>query len=556
MNIAQYLRSVLRVVTKLLPLRNTINATQILIGPHNLRSVDGAIFEDILSGNLTFGGRHCVVKAGSLFDFPPPSVAFAQELHEFGWLRHMSAINNSKSRQSARIIIADWIQTYGQTHTGFSMQPALLARRLIAWISQAPTLLQEADSAFYDKFIQSLNFQASVLKTELKLGTPMHCTLTAWIALNYYAQCSDAPKKFVESVEAKLLNSLASQILPDGGHISRNPQILLDCVLDLLPLNQVFAARKRQFPSIIPLTIAKMLVALRLLRHSDGSLAAFNGMSVSENGLLARILPYLKATDAPLFDASYSGYQRIERGNAVVLVDAGRPPPAQFSDLAHAGCLSFEFSHANARLIVNCGSPITASKSLIQAARKTAAHSVLCINNASSCHFAADSSQTRMLSDEIISGPIELTYGREIIEEGEMLIARHDGYVKDFGIIHQRSLWLNKTGLRLEGQDKLTLGQIASKSKMAGIAPVAPFCLNFHLHPNVRAELNDEKTRVKLWVNQEQWQFVASDRQLALEPSLYFATAQGQQKTVQIVVMGLVKPDTVIDWVFERVNLL
>ena len=40
-----------------------------------------------------------------------------------------------------------------------------------------------------------------------------------------------------------LAAELERQILPDGGHLSRNPSILVELLLDLLPLRQCFAAR-------------------------------------------------------------------------------------------------------------------------------------------------------------------------------------------------------------------------------------------------------------------------------------------------------------------------
>ena len=41
----------------------------------------------------------------------------------------------------------------------------------------------------------------------------------------------------------RLVDELERQILPDGGHISRNPGALIELLLDLLPLRQAFAAR-------------------------------------------------------------------------------------------------------------------------------------------------------------------------------------------------------------------------------------------------------------------------------------------------------------------------
>jgi uncharacterized heparinase superfamily protein len=545
----------LRRVKRLTTFSESIVATRVLIGPQQLRTADATIAEDVVAGRLTFAGKHVQASRNggafnSIFDVIPPSAAFAQELHGFGWLRHVSASNGLAVGREARAIISDWIATYGQSGSGFAMQPHVLSRRLISFVAQAPYVLNGATPEFYHEFMQSLNFQASVLHKELKVGLhPLH-VLTAWIALNYYAQCTDAPVVFVDKVEARLLDALAIEILPDGGHVSRNPQMLLDLVLDLLPLQQVFVARDRILPQLIPDKIAKMLTMLRLLRHSDGAIAAFNGMGATENGLLARIIPYLQASSLPLFDANYSGYQRLEKNNSVLLVDAGRAPPVKYSSLAHAGCLSFEFSSRASRIIVNCGASLVSSKSQRQDARQTAAHSVLCINGASSCQFE---------NDEIVKSIRDLSYGREIAEDGEMLVARHDGYANQFGLIHQRSLWLNNSGTKLEGQDTLNLAPAQNThgflgSKKAVIDLIRSFCVRFHLHPNVRAELNSEKNKIKLSVlGTEIWQFYASGLELSLEPSVYYATPKTSETTVQIVISGLAKVGAAVDWTLERI---
>jgi uncharacterized heparinase superfamily protein len=536
----------------------SVSATRIIVGPQELRTADATIAEDVIAGRLTFAGKYVQAARGgvafsSIFDIIPPSAAFAQELHGFGWLRHMGASSSFDLRRSARAVIADWIVTYGQSGSGFAMQPHVLSRRLISFVAQAPHLLDGASSEFYHEFMRSLSFQAAILYKELKLGLHSLHVLPALIALNYYGQCTDVPSAFVENVEARLLNALKIEILPDGGHISRNPQLLLELVLDLLPLQQVFVARERIVPQLIPDTIAKMLSMLRLLRHSDGTVAAFNGMGATENGLLARIIPYLQSSHPPVFDASYSGYQRVEKNQSVLLVDAGRAPPVKYSLSAHAGCLSFEFSSLASRIIVNCGTPLFGSKAQVLDARQTVAHSVLSINGVSSYSFC---------DDVIIDGVHELSYGRELAEDGEMLVARHDGYAKCFGLIHQRSLWLQNNGLRLEGQDtlsivpkrKTTKAMWTFSSKKPVIDLIRPFALRFHLYPNIKAELNDAKTSIKLSASgAEIWQFSASGFELALEQSVYYATQQGSQKTQQIVISGFAKIDTVVDWVLERV---
>ena len=80
---------------------------------------------------------------------------------------------------------------------------------------------------------------------------------------------------------ATLVAELRRQILPDGGHISRNPDVLVELLLDLLPLNQCFAARGRKSPPQLVEALARLLAMLRFLRLGDGMLARFNGVGAA-----------------------------------------------------------------------------------------------------------------------------------------------------------------------------------------------------------------------------------------------------------------------------------
>ena len=64
------------------------------------------------------------------------------------------------------------------------------------------------------------------------------------------------------------------------------------------------------------------------------------------------ISAHARSTNAP-----HSGYQRIEMAGCDRRRGCRPPAAAVFSDRAHAGCSSFEFSVGAQRLVVNCGAP-------------------------------------------------------------------------------------------------------------------------------------------------------------------------------------------------------
>ena len=88
-------------------------------------------------------------------------------------------------------------------------------------------------------------------------------------------------------------------------------------LLELLPLRQVYASRNIAPPPALLNAIDRMMPMLRFFRHSDGTFAHFNGMGATPAELLLTLLAYDETHGAPLSNASYSGYQRLEAGGGV-----------------------------------------------------------------------------------------------------------------------------------------------------------------------------------------------------------------------------------------------
>ena len=529
--------------------------TRLLIAPQDLRSSDPTIASDIFAGRLTFAGRHIDVADQALFAVQPPSEAFVRELHGFGWLRHARSAETDAARRAARKLVGDWIAFSGRVSTGPAFEPRVMSRRIIALITQSPLLLEDADEAFYRLFIRSLHRQAGLILKVRRIGAAPRDNLPTLLGLSYYALSADRSERLSAATIDQLLVALRMEILPDGGHVSRSPQMLVEILLDLLPLQQAFTARNIKLPPEIPASIGRMIEMLRLLRHQDGALGQFNGMGLTEASELAALLAYGSVKAWPLVDASYSGYQRLEAAGAVVLVDAGRMPPARWSSDAHAGCLSFELSAGNARIVTNCGSPREGDALSRQLARTTAAHSTLVLSDTSSCRFVRRSNGP--LAGRMMEGPRLVTYGREPSEGGEMLIARHDGYARPFGLIHQRSLWLASDGMRLEGQDLLLQDEPARRgiAKRRRPPKALTFAVRFHLHPSVRAILAEGGASVRLDAGSGgTWQFEAGSHGISVEDDIFFATRQGRRRSTQVVIEGVAAAGLAIDWSFARIG--
>jgi uncharacterized heparinase superfamily protein len=300
-------------------------------------------------------------------------------------------------------------------------------------------------------------------------------------------------------------------------------------------------------PAALLNAIDRMMPMLRLLRHGDGTLALFNGMSITQPELIATLLTYDDVRGRALLNAPYSGYQRMEARGSALIVDSGRPPPPAFSKEAHAGCLAFEFSSGGERIIVNCGAPGPNRAAAREIARTSAAHSTLVIDDTSSCRFSSTAGLDRFFQGQILSGPTRVEVARSNTSEGERLALSHDGYASRFGIVHARALTLSPDGARLSGEDSLL------PTQQAGTAAHG-FALRFHLHPSVNAaSIWDGKGVVLDMPSGERFTFDADGREVRVEDSVFFAAPNGPRNSRQIVIDGRIEGDVTIAWTLARV---
>ena len=316
---------------------------RLLIAPQDLRTADSTRASEIYAGRFSFGGKVVVCDARSPFEVTPPSEDWSVTLHGFSWLRHLRAADSGITRANARALVDEWISLRNSGDAA-ARRPEVMARRIISWISQAPLVLDDSDVRFYRRFLRSLTRQVRQLRhtaPEARDGVPR---LLSMIAVMYASLCMANQARHIKAATKRLSDELERQILPDGGHLSRNPGALIELLVDLLPLRQIFTARNAPPPASLMHAIDRMMPMLRFFRHGDGNFALFNGMGPTRSDLLSTILAYDDARGTPVANAAHSGYQRLEASGTVIVMDTGPPPPMQASQEAHAGCLSFELS--------------------------------------------------------------------------------------------------------------------------------------------------------------------------------------------------------------------
>ncbi len=525
---------------------------RLLIAPQDLRTTDATRASEIYSGRFAFAGKVVICDGRSIFEMEPPSDEWAAALLGFGWLRHLRAAESGITRANARALVDEWITMHGSWHP-IAWRPDVLSRRIISWLSQSPLVLQDADLRFYRRFLRSLVRQVRYLRHTAGDARRGVARMQSAVALTYAALCIAGQARHIKSTTERLKQEIERQILPDGGHISRDPGAVVEILLEFLPLRQAFASRNIAPPQALLNAIDRMMPMLRFFRHSEGTFAHFNGMGATPADLLLTLLAYDETRGAPFANAPYSGYQRLEAGGGVLIMDTGRAPPIEMSLDAHAGCLSFEFSSPKQSLIViNCGMPGTGRDDWRQFARATASHSTATVNNASSARFVELATFRRVLGGSpILGGPTHVSVTREDRPDAIVLRASHDGYADRYGIVHERLLVLAADGTRLDGEDLFLDAEGGSQIQ----ATQDEFAVRFHLHPTVKAtRLTDGHGVMLMTPNKEVWTFSAPDDHVELEDSVYLAGSEGPRKTVQMVIHGHGRTASRVLWSFQQAS--
>ncbi len=525
-------------------------ADRLMMAPKDLRTADPTRASEIYAGRFAFAGKIVVCDGRSPFEMEPPSDEWAENLFGFGWLRHLRAAESGITRANARALVDEWI-TLQALWDSTAWRSDVVARRIMSWLSQAPMVLHEVDTRFYRRFLRNLTRQVRFLRGTLGSARDGLPRLQGLIALTYASLCMKGQARLVKGTTRRLARELERQILPDGGHISRNPGALIELLLDLLPLRQAFSSNNIPPPPPLLNAIDRMMPMLRFFRHGDGNFALFNGMGPTSGDLLAAVLYYDDARGTPVANAPHSGYQRLQAESTVLLAETGLPPPIGVSQEAHAGCLSFELSSKQNRIVVNCGLPATSRASWRHVARGTAAHSTATFNEAPSCRVLGGTWLRRLVGTPIIAGPTEVPVARQDRDDGVVLRASHDGYADAFGVLHQRTWRLSPDGRRLDGEDVFAPARGESLPAGRGDA----FAVRFHLHPGVKASrLNDGYGAMLMLPNREVWTFDSYEDPVTLEESVYLAGSEGPRRAVQLVIHGRARRVPRVCWTFAQAD--
>lgn len=452
-------------------------------------------------------------------------------LHGFAWLRDLRALGGDDARRAARRMVDYWIAQNRRWRLP-AWRGDVLATRLIAWSSHYDAFFASGDDRFRRRLSTSMARQVVHLERVYLFETFGARRITAITGLIFGALCLGNRERFDRAL-GRLETELERQVLPDGGHVERNPAALATVLRDLLTLRATLSGAKREVPAELQQSIDRIGPMLRYLRHGDGGLARFNRASGEPPPELEAVLGQMDGAGKPAARAPAAGFERLAAGGFLVLADSGAPPAPPYDDDAHAGALGIEVSVGTDRMIVGCGAPVADRERWHDAYRATAANSTVVVNNRNSSALTADGHIGRRRATTRVE--------RKALDGAILVDMQHDGYVASDGVVHHRRLYLSAEGDDFRGEDLL-----------AGPAGI-PFAVRFHLHPAVTASLLNSGRAALLKLPRGGVWRLRGNGPMELAESIYFEHSPDPRRTSQIVIAGVTGDgETSVKWALRR----
>jgi len=496
---------------------------------------------DLLAGRFNFAGQLLDVGPWTI---PAPSRRFAGWLHEFDWLPDLLAGGSEAHNVKARNYVDGWIETYGKGNE-FVLEPERLSRRLYNWLTLWDPALgsagrTETDSGMGDRRLDrrraSVLRQLNSLRSALRSLPPGLPRLTAGCALTLGgARVAEGKKQFLERGLDYLDDELLLQILPDGGHISRCPEVCAQALKQLLTLDSVLDARGLEGSRELSRAIDRLAPMVAFFQRSGGELAPFHGGSEVGAGQIKALIKAAPGDPKPFGYGPHVGFQRLASNQTVAIVDTGAAPPRPFDLKAHLAPLAMDLSTAEGAMITACGYNGQQPENWQRPVRSAAAHSTLVLDNRSPGRLLVSDWKRKVMGDAVewSPGPVKAT--RKEQDSGIWLEGHHEGYMGEYGLSHRRRLFMPSDGHDIRGEDALFVP--------IGTVPIrrdqVPFAIRFHIHPDVRVSLSQDKASALLIVNGKAgWRFRTDGGQVALEDSVYLAKGISPVKTQQLVIYG------------------
>jgi uncharacterized heparinase superfamily protein len=126
--------------------------------------------------------------------------------------------------------------------------------------------------------------------------------------------------------------------------------------------------------------------------------------------------------------------------------------------------------------------------------------------------------------------------------------AAHNGYEKQFGYIHKRSIIISKKEDKIFGQDELKKTKNYSNS--------LTYFVRFHIYPNTKIVKTKAGNSILISLsNREGWLLRSKTNNFEIEKNIFFGNKNKIMNNESVSISGNINKEVVlIEWEIERIN--
>ena len=341
---------------------------------------------------FTFIGRTCAMPGG--VDWSAPSLSPRDQLWRMN-LHYMEYLEEVDDAAFVDLIEA-WIAANSPIRAGAwrdSWNSYALSLRVVVWMQQLTRRREAIAPAAHARITVNLTSQVVFLTENLETdigGNHLIKNIKAliWAAAFFEGETA---REWRALGQRHLRAALAEQVLPDGVHYELSPSYHAQVFADLLECRR--ALPPDEAPAALDDALRRMAIATADLAHPDGKAAQFNDaglhMAYSPDECLDAYQVLFGARPASRWNFAFSsaGYFGRRTDEDYLVIDCGRIGPDALPAHAHGDILSFEWSIAGERIIVDPGVYEYFQGTRRTASRSAASHNTLCFAGADQAEF-------------------------------------------------------------------------------------------------------------------------------------------------------------------------
>ncbi len=448
------------------------------------------------------------------------SVKDYKNLNSFYWF---FSLDLKSSKQTTQSIISNWInKNYRYNHKSWDFD--LTAKRVIAWLSCQYLTYEGSNISYKNSFNKIIKKQTNHLINEINRSKLIDDKLIGCASVILVGLCYQNEKKYL-SFGTNLLKKITKLTLDNQNFPkSRNIKQLIFYLKYFILIREWFKESQIAIPEYIEETIYHLGQGYALIWQNTKFDFLFNGNNISNNRDFDN---YLKRLGYKFKNENQEcgGYIVFRDKKFCLAMDVGPSPSLNHSEDYQSGALSFEIITGGQKLITNCGYFKKLNTKLNKLSKSTAAHSTLTIDDNSSCKFSN------------IDKKFLIKKGVKIIDKDSVfkkdywkINGSHDGYLKNYNLIHEREIEFYLEQMIFVGKDKIIKKKTNRNYK---------FDIRFHLEPNIKLMKTQDNKTILIELKNEGWKFTCENYDINIDNGLYFGEKNSYIENQNIFITGV-----------------